>query len=287
MQKNIDVIKFDNVFMKFNNHTVLKSISFDVQTNSIIGLLGRSGAGKTTMINILTGRYKPSQGKVTVLGRNVLNSSENAKDMGVLFDDLGLFDRLSVYDNLYIYSKIFKLPKSYIDEALGIVGLEGEKKKKVLQLSKGMKQRLALARTFISKPKLIVLDEPTSGLDPVNANKIHKILLEFKARGTTVFLSTHNMEEATKLCDSIYIIHDGEIIEQGTVNEICKKYDSSKTIIVTTKDGEVLEYQRGKKNNEALLNLISEDYFQSIRTSEPNLEKVFIMKTGEGFYDES
>lgn len=177
MQIDKSIIKFDNVHKSFNDRKVLESINIDVKSNSIIGLLGRSGAGKTTIINILTGIYKPSQGSVNVLGKKVLNSSQNSKDIGVLFDDLGLFDRLSVYDNLNIYCKIFKLPKESIDEALAIVGLENEKKKKVISLSKGMKQRLALARTFINKPKLIILDEPTSGLDPVNAYKIHKILL--------------------------------------------------------------------------------------------------------------
>lgn len=94
------------------------------------------------------------------------------------------------------------------------------------------------------------------------------------------------MEEATKLCDSIYILHNGKIIEQGTVNEICKKSDSNKTIIVTTKDGDLIKFKRGEKNEE-LLNLISKDNFQSINTSEPNLEQVFLMMTGEEFYDEN
>ena len=286
MNRDCSITKLDHVYKDFNNHKVLEDINIDVKTGSIIGLLGRSGAGKTTMINILTGIYKPSKGKAIVLNKEVLNSSQNSEDMGILFDDLGLFDRLSVYDNLNIYRKIFKLSKESIDEALLIVGLADDRRKKVASLSKGMKQRLALARTFLNKPKLIVLDEPTSGLDPVNAHKIHKILLEFKNKGTTVFLSTHNMEEATKLCDSIYIIHNGKIVEQGTVNEICKKYDSNKTIIVSTVDGKSIEFKKGETNEE-LLNLISKDNFQSIRTSEPNLEQVFLMLTGEGFYDEN
>ena len=149
------------------------------------------------------------------------------------------------------------------------------------KLSKGMAQRLILARALINKPKLLFLDEPTSGLDPATSLKIHTLLFELRNSGTTIFLTTHNMEEATKMCDEVALLHLGKIVEFGSPKDICMRHNKYKVFNVLTKDNKELTFKSNKIDAKKLAKLVENEEILSIHSSEPTLETVFIELTGK------
>ncbi len=216
------MIQMNNIVKGFNGNTVLSDVTFMVKKGEIFGLLGPSGAGKTTIINILTNQLEADGGNHSI-GAALL-------ELGLMLDEDGLYTRLSCLDNLNVFTGIYGIPRKKALEALKSVGLEEAAKKPVRSLSKGMRQRLALARAILHQPKILFLDEPTSGLDPGTARSIHKLIQRLRENGATVFLTTHNMEEAIKLCDHVALLHKGKIIEQGVPTEICERYNAVKTV---------------------------------------------------------
>ena len=211
-----------NVQKTFDKQQVLTDVNLDIKEGEIFALLGPSGAGKTTIINILTGQYKVDGGTAEV------NAPQH--EIGIMLDIGGLYPNLTCMQNLNLYAEIYGLPKSVCVEVLETVGLADSAKKIVANLSRGMTQRLALARAILCKPKLLFLDEPTSALDPGTSKGVCKLLEELRQQGTTIFLTTHNMDEALKLCDRIALLHDGKIIEQGNPVEICDRYSAVRTV---------------------------------------------------------
>lgn len=281
------IIDVRNVQKVFGNFTALEDINFEIKEREIFGLLGPSGAGKTTIINILTGQLNPSRGEATILGQDSKSLDKKAyQEIGAVLDKDGLYDRLSVEQNLNIYAKIHGLGKKVVDEMLEKVGLAEARKKSVLKLSKGMRQRLTIARSVLHKPKLLFLDEPTSGLDPLIMKSIHKLIFSLKDEGTTILLTTHNMEEATKLCDRVALLNQGIIRECGSPEELSSKYNKEKTIIITKEDGEKIHLHFDQSAGKALKDLMKEGDITSIHTNEPNLEDVFIKVTGRSLSDE-
>ncbi|WP_331619941.1 ABC transporter ATP-binding protein [Vallitalea guaymasensis] len=215
------IIEMNNIEKHFKQNRVLKGINFSVEQGEIFGFLGPSGAGKTTTIKILTAQLIPSSGEVRLFGNNIKSIKNNIfQQIGILSDNSGVYERLSVQDNLKIFADIYNVDKKQVDIILERVDLLKDKKKVVKKLSRGMKQRLMLARTLIHKPKLLFLDEPTSSLDPGTANEIHKLLLELNQEGTTIFLTTHRMEEADKLCNRVAFLNNGEIVEVGNPEKL-------------------------------------------------------------------
>ena len=212
-------IGMKGVAKSFGDKKVLKSVTFDASGGEIFGLLGPSGSGKTTIINILTGQLAADSGELFV----------SDSEIGLVMEHEALFSRLSVLDNLLVFGKIHKIPKARCLDALERVGLLGERKTPARKISRGMRQRLMLARAVLHEPKILFLDEPTSALDPLTARGIHQLIRELKEGGATVFLTTHNMEEATHLCDRVVMLHGGGIIEQGSPKEICQRYNATKT----------------------------------------------------------
>lgn len=267
--------------MRFKDQEVLKSVDLVIEKGAFFGLLGPSGAGKTTLIKILTGQLKASGGEAKVFGMTSQNlSDEIYEKMGMVLDDSGLYTRLSCYDNLKIFAKIYGVPKTKIMTALEAVKLEAFAKKSVDDLSKGMKQRLVLARAMMHDPELLFLDEPTSGLDPLTMQEIHKLILALRDKGTTVFLTTHNMVEATKLCDQVALLNEGIILEKGHPLDICRQHDKQKTISILLKSGEEKELINGPSAAKEIGAYLEQDMIETIHSSEPNLESVFIHLTG-------
>ena len=216
------MIQMTEIQKSFANKLVLDGVSFQVQPQEIFGLLGPSGSGKTTIINILTDQLKHDSGSKSI--------EATAFETGLMLDQDGLYERLTVFDNLDIFANIYNISSDKITEALEEVGLEEVQKTEVSKLSKGMRQRLAMARAILHKPLILFLDEPTSGLDPVTANQVHKLILKMREQGTTIFLTTHNMDEAVKLCDRIGLLYQGKIVETGNPYEICQRHNAMKTV---------------------------------------------------------
>ena len=216
------MIQMTNIVKRFGDKTVLKDVNFHVEKQEVFGLLGPSGAGKTTIINILTHQITPDGGSFEV--------GATSKETGLMLEEDGLYTRLSTSDNLNLFAGIYGVSKNKVRQALHSVGLGNELKTPVSKLSKGMRQRLVIARAILHDPKVLFLDEPTAALDPSTARGIHKLIQGLRDQGATIFLTTHNMEEAVDLCDHVALLNQGEIVEYGSPREICDKHNSYKTV---------------------------------------------------------
>lgn len=278
----MNVIEVHNLVKKFDTKKVINEINFNVSEGEIFGFLGPSGAGKTTLIKMLIGEYSITGGEALVFGvvPNKLNE-EITNKISAVMDNFGLYERLTVYENLEVFSNIYNTDKKDIDKILKKVELFDSKNVIASKLSKGMSQRLILARALVNKPKLLFLDEPTSGLDPATSLKIHSLLFELRDAGTTIFLTTHNMEEATKMCDEVALLHLGKIVEFGSPKDICMRHNKYKVFNVLTKDNKKLTFKSNKTDSKKLANLFENEEVLSIHSSEPTLETVFIELTGK------
>lgn len=264
----------------FGHKKVLNHISLSVSEGELFGLLGPSGAGKTTLIKILTGQLS-FIGFAEILGRNCSKLDGIIfSEIGVVTDNSGIYERLSCYDNLLLFARLHNVKKSAIFDVLRRVGLENIKIA-AGKLSKGMRQRLILARALLHRPRILFLDEPTSGLDPATAIDIHSLLLELKKEGATIFLTTHNMAEAHKLCDHVALLNEGEIVEYGVPGELCRKYNEENSITILTKDGRTVGVPNSPEQAERIAEFFLRDNVAAIHSSEPNLEKVFMRLTGK------
>ena len=273
------MINCKEVSKSFGDHKVLDKVSFDIGEGVIVGLLGPSGAGKTTIINILTGQLGFDEGSVSVMGKDVRKLTGNdKKKFGIMMDRFGLYERFTCIENLKVFADVYGLPQSKIMEALKEVGLEDAAKTKAADLSKGMRARLLLARALMHDPKIIFLDEPTSGLDPKSMKSIHELILRKKREGSTIFLTTHNMAEATKLSDEVMLLNEGHIVERGRPAELCRKYYSEKKVNVVLDDGTSREFASDEEN---LFKLMKEGKVETIHSEEPTLETVFLLLTGK------
>lgn len=282
------MIKCKNVAKSFDDKAVLKGISFDITEGQIFGLLGPSGAGKTTLIKILTGQLSFDGGEVITLDKEIEKlTGEDKRKIGIMMDQFGVYERLSCSDNLKIYADIYGIQYSKIKEILQYVGLGGAENRSAFKLSKGMEARLRLARVFMHSPKLIFLDEPTSGLDPKSMQAIHKLILDKKKDGCTIFLTTHNMEEAAKLCDKVALLNEGEIVEIGKPSDVCLKYNHKKKIILRLTSGEEMELSHDATSAKKIYELMQENTIEAIHSSEPNLETVFLEITGRKLQEEA
>ena len=269
-------IVISNLRKSFKGKTALQDINLSITGAEIFGFLGPSGAGKTTTINILTGQLSPDEGTAKILGEDCTQlTSDKFLELGIMSDNVGFYDRLSLYDNLIFFAKFHNVEISYLDSLLKRLKLYDDRFKKAEKLSTGMKQRMLLIRAILHSPQLIFLDEPTSGMDPTLSQIVHDLLLEIKEAGTTIFLTTHNMEEATKLCDSIALLHKGKIIESGSPHDIIDKYSQTDKVKVTYFDGKEIIVPKGEVSKYLGKNV------KTINSLETNLESIFIQLTGE------
>lgn len=274
------MITVEKITKRFGNKTALNQIQFNVDKGEIFGFLGPSGAGKTTLINILTGQLKADEGTTQLLSKDTKDlTPEDLAHIGLVGDSSGYYEKLSLEKNLIVYAKIYGLPNSRVDEVLEQVGLLESKKTIAEKLSTGMRQRMFLARALLNRPELLFLDEPTSGLDPMTSKKIHRLLEELKAAGTTIFLTTHDMVEATELCDRISLLNQGDLVEIGTPRDIIQKYNKEKRVKVIFRDHseQVMAFEDLKDQDMRQVELI--------HSMEPTLEDIFIQLTGEKLND--
>ena len=274
------MIVVKNVTKKFGQKVALEEISFEVNKGEIFGFLGPSGSGKTTMIKILTGQLNPDSGQTELLGKvSEKLTPADLEQIGLVSDTSGFYEKLSLYKNLQAYAKLYGKPNARVDEVLKQVDLYESKNLAAEKLSTGMKQRMFLARALINKPQVLFLDEPTSGLDPTTSKKIHELLLELKEAGTTIFLTTHDMNEATLLCDRLSLLNRGHLIEYGTPASIIQKYNHEKKVQLTFVDETQTEITFEELGRTDLAQVVA------IHSCEPTLEEIFIQLTGEKLND--
>ena len=270
------IVVSKNIVKTFGTKIALNKINFEIKEGEIFGFLGPSGSGKTTMINILTGLLVQDGGNSQLLGKDSysLNSTDLEK-IGIVSDKSGFYEKLSLEKNLLLYAKLYGVNLNRVDELLNKVGLLESKSILAEQLSTGMKQRMLLARALINQPKILFLDEPTSGLDPTTSKSIHELLVDLKENGTTIFLTTHDMNEATLLCDNLALLNKGKLIEQGNPADIIQKYNTNKRIKIIYKNREERIFDFSE------LTKLNVDDIISIHSCEPTLEEIFIELTGE------
>lgn len=276
-------IKMANIHKSFGAKKVINDVSISIAPGELIGFLGPSGAGKTTTIKLLTGQLRQDMGTANILGCDTTTlNHESYRQIGIVSDNSGLYESLNAYDNLLVFSRILLTDKRKITELLERVGLKDDMKKIVKKYSRGMKQRLVLARALLHNPKVLFLDEPTSGLDPSTTIEIHKLMMEMKEGGTTFFLTTHDMTEASKLCDRIVLFNEGRIIDMGTLDELSQKHNAEKRVKILLTSNETIELGLSPENSAEIAGLIAGRRVVTIHSQEPTLETIFLKLTGRG-----
>lgn len=277
------MIKVKDLSFSYSKSPYMEDINFEVKDGEIFGFLGPSGAGKSTLQKILTGVLTNYKGSVSVNDTEVKNASTDFyENIGVDFEFPSLYGKMSGEGNLHFFGSLYK-NTSNIDELLKSVGLQFDSKKKVSEYSKGMKSRLNFIKALIHNPQVLFLDEPTSGLDPTNARVMKEIILKEKARGKTIILTTHNMHDATELCDRVAFIVDGEIRIIDTPRNLIMGRGAAKieyTYTNNKKEIKSIIKLSETKNDFELQNALKDNKLTSIHSSEPNLNDIFIEITG-------
>lgn len=214
---------------RFGARTAVSDLEFSVPRGSVFGFLGPNGAGKTTTVRMMVGMLRPSAGSIRVLGRDPISEGDEVRSKcGVMLDNVGLYERLSAKQNLAFAARIALLGaaegRRRIEEALRRVDLWDRRNDKVSGFSKGMRQKLGLARALISEPEMLILDEPTAGLDPTSIVMVRDLLVSLaQESGRTIFLCTHLLAEAQRICDHVAIIQGGRLIATGDPNQLGSK----------------------------------------------------------------
>jgi fluoroquinolone transport system ATP-binding protein len=258
-------------------------MNFDVKEGEIFGFLGPSGAGKTTLQRILTGLITTYKGNVVIDGLEC-NNYDNSfyGKIGVDFEFSTMYEKLTARQNLEFFQSLYKNTSKDINELLQSVGLQNDANKKVSEYSKGMKSRLNFIKALIHNPDILFLDEPTSGLDPTNSKIMKDLILEEKRKGKTIILTTHNMQDATELCDRVAFIVDGEIKALDSPHNLIMSYGAVKIRYSYYEDKEYIfeTLLSQTANDKQLLSLLSQNRISSIHSSEPTLNDIFIDITG-------
>jgi ABC-2 type transport system ATP-binding protein len=228
-------VVFEHVFKRIDQREILKDITLAVEQGDIFGFLGPNGAGKTTSIRIALGLLQPTSGTVAILGRDPVDGEVRRK-IGFVLEVDGLYDDMTAQDNLAYYAQIYRLSDASrrIAENIELAGLADRIGDKVGTYSKGMRQRLSLARTLLHDPEILILDEPTAGVDPTGQIEVRQTLLNMvRKAGKTVFLSSHNLDEVQRICNRVALIHNGEIRLSGQLAEIERDMSRGPVVIET------------------------------------------------------
>ena len=215
------IISAKNLYKSYGREPAIKDLSLEIESGEFFGFLGPNGAGKTTTIRMLTGIIQPDQGEI-LIDNKANDRTEVAKIIGVMPESRGFYDWMTAEEYLMFFAKLYNVPKSEqrVKELLGQVSLTPRKASKIGAYSRGMKQRLGLARALVNSPKILFLDEPTLGLDPQGQEDIQKLLKNLNSQGVTVFYSSHLLNEVSNLCTRIGIINHGSLVAQGTIAEL-------------------------------------------------------------------
>jgi ABC-2 type transport system ATP-binding protein len=238
------VIKTQELTRRFDEITAVDGLSLEVYTGEVLGFLGHNGAGKTTTVRLLNGVLAPTSGHASVFGLDpVAEGPELRARTGVLTETPAVDERLTGYENLSIFGALYRVSEAdlpgRIEELLALFQLEDRAHDRVSEYSKGMKQKLALARALIHQPEVLFLDEPTSGLDPVITRQVHDLIRELSQTGDhTVFLCTHNLDEAQRLCDRVAVLENGQMVALGAPSELAREIWPGVQLEIETRHGD-------------------------------------------------
>lgn len=277
------MIKVDDLSFSYTDRDFLQNINFEVGKGEILGFLGPSGAGKSTLQKILIGMITNYGGSVIVNGvESKRHSNKFYENIGVDFEFPSLYEKLTAIENLKYFGSLYSKKLLSIDELLKSVGLENEANKRVSEYSKDMKSRLNFIKALLHNPDILFLDEPTSGLDPSNSKVMKDIILSEKSKGKTIILTTHNMLDATELCDRVAFIVNGKISALDTPHNLIMSKGAIKVRYTYFDNGEKTSecFLNNTANDKNLNMLIEKNKLLSIHSSEPTLNDIFIEITG-------
>lgn len=281
------MIKVENLYHDYGgkgNYSV-SGISFTIEEGKIFGFLGPSGAGKSTVQNIMTGLLKLQKGSIMYDKLSVTHMTpEFFNKVGVSFEQPNVYLNLTGYENLKYFAGLFSAPTIDPMKVLDRVGLRDSANKRAGEYSKGMKQRLNVARALINNPKILFLDEPTGGLDPSTAARIKDLILEQKQRGVTIFLTTHNMYLADALCDEVAFLEGGRIAAMDSPANLKLKY-GEQAVVVEYLEGNATTkklFQLDEAGKKSFANFVINQKPITIHSQEATLEDIFIRITGRG-----
>ncbi|HBF2828210.1 ABC transporter ATP-binding protein [Clostridioides difficile] len=277
------MIKVDDLSFSYTERDFLQNINFGVGKGEILGFLGPSGAGKSTLQKILIGMITNYGGSVIVNGvESKRHSNKFYENIGVDFEFPSLYEKLTAIENLKYFGSLYSKKLLSIDELLKSVGLENEANKRVSEYSKGMKSRLNFIKALLHNPDILFLDEPTSGLDPSNSKVMKDIILSEKSKGKTIILTTHNMLDATELCERVAFIVNGKISALDTPHNLIMSKGAIKVRYTYFDNGEKTSecFLNNTANDKNLNMLIEKNKLLSIHSSEPTLNDIFIEITG-------
>ncbi len=290
------IIEIKNVTKKFNDRIAVNNLSFTAESGKIYGFLGPNGAGKTTTIRMIMGIIGPDSGEIKIFGKRI--SDESKRQIGYIPEERGLYKKYKVSDLLLYFARLKGMnseeAKRNISFWLEKVNLKDRANSKIEELSKGMQQNVQLIISLINNPDLIILDEPFVGLDPINARNMKEIILSIKQSGKTIIFSTHQMNEAERLCDHIFLINKGIKLIDGSIDEVKKKYSKNfvtvefKNRISDLNEIDIIEniyyegnkaeieLRKNKNYNDLLEILLEKGEIKKYEVSESSLESIFV-----------
>ena len=273
-----DIICVDGLIKEYAGTKVVDGVSFSVNKGEIYGLLGRNGAGKTTIMKILLGLANPTSGKVSILGKDMSVNSEKKvlKKVGCIIENPGFYSNLTGTENLKIFAKLRGLDQDSVKKALELVNLPYKDKKIFSKYSLGMKQRLAIANAIMHNPEILVLDEPTNGLDPIGIAEVRELLKKFKESGISILITSHILSELENVADRISIIDFGKMIEEINMKEWKNKQNSDIRVFVKEVDiAKKILFEIGIEEQN-ILEFSEGILIQNSQLSTTELNKVFV-----------
>ena len=274
-------IEIEHLNKHYGEVRAVDDVSLSAREGEILGLLGHNGAGKTTTIRMLTGRARPTSGTARVCGHDVVHERERMKPLiNLVFEEQNLYERLSGRENLQLFAELYGLPKARVEELLEAVRLQEAAKRKVKTYSSGMKQRLLVARALLNRPRVLFLDEPTRGLDPTSAREVRDMVREQAGKGTTVFLTTHYMEEADELCDRVAFLSSGRIVALDSPRELKLRYGERTALVLLDSREEHVVGLDDPRDAERLQAWMADGRVLTVHSREGTLEDVFINLAG-------
>lgn len=281
------MIHVENLQRRFGEIEAVRGISFDVEAGKIFGLLGHNGAGKSTTIKMLTGQIRPTGGKASVGGYDVVQQREQVmKLIGVVFEQQNLYERMTARDNLQFFADLHGVNGTRVDDLIAQVGLAGRAKEKVKGYSNGMRQRLMIARALLHEPKVLFLDEPTRGLDPNSARLVREMIAALRDKGTTVILTTHYMEEADQLSDTVAFISEGKLVAIDTPQNLKLLYGQKQMKVLLADNSEHVVQLNTLQDAAQFARWMGEGQVVTAHSQEATLEDVFIQLTGRDLSEE-